>query len=165
VASQSTSGPYLSSDRRLSVKLVPKFADRGCRVVNAANPHGRNFDFLDRGRYYFFQVAPQLSSRGWVDPVPHPLLLRKSGSAGNWTRDPCICSQKLQPLDHRSGQTSALSCYKYLSYFPWCMSWIWASFHSKSAPINLQSSSSCCLACHNLWGNLAFPTEYTSIHF
>jgi hypothetical protein len=34
-------------------------------------------------------VAPQLSSRGWVDPVPDPLLLRKSGSAELW------------PLDHR----------------------------------------------------------------
>jgi hypothetical protein len=34
----------------------------------------------------FFQVAPQLYSRGWVDPVPDPLLLRKSGSAGNRTR-------------------------------------------------------------------------------
>jgi hypothetical protein len=28
----------------------------------------------------------QLYSRGWVDPVPDPLLLRKSGSAGNRTR-------------------------------------------------------------------------------
>jgi hypothetical protein len=34
----------------------------------------------------FFQVAPQLYSRGWVDPVPDPLLLRKSGSAGNRIR-------------------------------------------------------------------------------
>jgi hypothetical protein len=31
----------------------------------------------------FFQVAPQLYSRSWVDPVPDPLLLRKFGSAGN----------------------------------------------------------------------------------
>jgi len=38
-----------------------------------------------------------------VDPVPDPLLLRKSGSAGNRTRDLCICSQKLWPLDHRGG--------------------------------------------------------------
>jgi hypothetical protein len=29
------------SDRRLSAKLVPTLADRGCRVVNATNPHGR----------------------------------------------------------------------------------------------------------------------------
>jgi hypothetical protein len=30
-----------------------------------------------------------------VDPVPDPLLLRKSGRAGNRTRDLWICSQKL----------------------------------------------------------------------
>jgi hypothetical protein len=28
------------SDRRLSAKLVPTLADRGCRVVNATNPQG-----------------------------------------------------------------------------------------------------------------------------
>ena len=38
-----------------------------------------------------------------MDPVPDPLLLRKSGSAGDRTRDLCICSQKLWPLDHRGG--------------------------------------------------------------
>jgi hypothetical protein len=42
--------------------------------------------FLDQSRYFFFQVAPQLHSRGWVHPVPDPLLLRKSGSAGNRTQ-------------------------------------------------------------------------------
>ena len=36
-----------------------------------------------------------------MDPVTDPLLLRKSGSAGNRTWDLCICSQKLWPLDHR----------------------------------------------------------------
>jgi hypothetical protein len=46
----------------------------------------RILGFLDRSRYFFFQAAPQLYSRGWVDPVPDPLLLRKSGSAGNRTR-------------------------------------------------------------------------------
>jgi hypothetical protein len=35
---------------------------------------------------FFFQVAPHLYWRGWVDPVPDPLLLRKSGSAGNRTQ-------------------------------------------------------------------------------
>jgi hypothetical protein len=39
-----------------------------------------------------------------VDPVPDPLHLRKSGSAGNLTRDLCICIQELWPLDHRGGQ-------------------------------------------------------------
>jgi hypothetical protein len=46
---------------------------------------GRILDFLDRSRYFFFyQVAPQLYSRGCVDPVPDPLFF--SGSAGNRTR-------------------------------------------------------------------------------
>jgi hypothetical protein len=61
---QSASELYRPSDRRLSTKLVPTFADRGCRVVNATAPYGRILGFLDRGRYYFFQVAPQLYSRG-----------------------------------------------------------------------------------------------------
>jgi hypothetical protein len=32
---------YRPSDHRLSAKLVPTLADRGCRVVSATNPHGR----------------------------------------------------------------------------------------------------------------------------
>jgi hypothetical protein len=35
-----------------------------CCVVSATDPYGSNFDFLDRSRYFFFQVAPQLYSRG-----------------------------------------------------------------------------------------------------
>jgi hypothetical protein len=57
-------------------------------VVSVTEPYGRILGFLDRSRYYFFQVAPQLYSRGKVDPVPDPLLLRKSGSAENRTRPP-----------------------------------------------------------------------------
>jgi hypothetical protein len=75
------------NDRRLSAKLVPTLADRGYRVVSATiPPQSFNLRFLDRSRYYR-EIAPQLSSRGWVDPVPDPLLLRKkSGSAGNRTQ-------------------------------------------------------------------------------
>jgi len=47
-----------------------------------------------------------------VDPVPDPLLLRKSGSAGDRTRDLCICSQKLWPLDHRGGRGFGENDYK-----------------------------------------------------
>jgi hypothetical protein len=39
-----------------------------------------------------------------VNPVPDPLLLRKSGSARNRIRDLWICSQELWPLDHRGGR-------------------------------------------------------------
>jgi hypothetical protein len=35
------------------------------RIPTAVNP-----GFLDRSRYFFIQVAPQLPSRSWVDPVP-----------------------------------------------------------------------------------------------
>jgi hypothetical protein len=45
-------------------------------------PTALNFGFLYRNRYFSIQVAPQLSSRSWVDPVPGPILLRKSGCAG-----------------------------------------------------------------------------------
>jgi hypothetical protein len=48
--------------------------------------YGRILGFLDRSRYFFYQVAPQLYSRGWVDPVPDPLLLRISGSTESRTR-------------------------------------------------------------------------------
>jgi hypothetical protein len=57
-------------DSHLSAILVPTSADRGCRVVSATDPHGRIL-FLDGSRYYFLQVAPQLYSWGWVDPVYH----------------------------------------------------------------------------------------------
>jgi hypothetical protein len=66
----SVSELYRPGDRRLSVKLVPMFADSGCRVVSAMDRHGHIIVFLYRSRCYFFQVAPQLYSRGWVDPPP-----------------------------------------------------------------------------------------------
>jgi hypothetical protein len=62
-------------------------------MVSATDPHGRFNLFFSRPEpLLFIQVAPQLTSRGWVDPVPDPQLLRKSGSAGYRTRDLCICS-------------------------------------------------------------------------
>jgi hypothetical protein len=35
-----------------------------CSVVSATDPHSRILGLLDRIRYFFFQVAPQLYSRG-----------------------------------------------------------------------------------------------------
>jgi hypothetical protein len=51
-------------------------------VVSVKDLHGRVLGFLDRRRYFFIQVAPRVYSRGWVNPVPDPLLLRRSDSAG-----------------------------------------------------------------------------------
>jgi hypothetical protein len=64
---------------------------------------GSILGFLDRNPYFFFQVAPQLYSRGWVDPVSDPLLLRKSGSAGNRTRTSGYVARNSWLLDHRDG--------------------------------------------------------------
>jgi hypothetical protein len=83
---ESESEPYRQNDRRLSAKLMPTFADRWCCVVSTTDLYDRILGFPDRSRYFFFQVAPQLYSRGWLDPVPDPLLIRKSGSAGDRTR-------------------------------------------------------------------------------
>jgi hypothetical protein len=74
---------YQNKNKKLRVLT---FADKGCHVVSVTDPYGRILGFLDRTRYFFFQVAPQLYSRDWVDPVPDPLLLGKSGSVGNRTR-------------------------------------------------------------------------------
>jgi hypothetical protein len=65
-------------------------------VVSVTDPYGRILNFLGRSRYIFLQVAPQLYLRGSVDPVPDPLLLRQSGSAGNRTWDLWIFSQELR---------------------------------------------------------------------
>jgi hypothetical protein len=61
---ESASKLYRQSYRRLSVNLLPNFADRGCHVVSVTDPYGRILGFLDRSRYFFVQVAPQLYSRG-----------------------------------------------------------------------------------------------------
>jgi hypothetical protein len=46
------------------MKLVATFAARWCRMVSVMDPFRRILGFLDRSHYYFFQVAPQLYSRG-----------------------------------------------------------------------------------------------------
>jgi hypothetical protein len=97
---------YQLSHRLLSAKLVPNFADRSCRMVRAMDSHGRILDFLYQNRYYFFQVAPQLYSWVRVDPVPDPLLLRKSGSAGNRTRTFVSVARKSDTKPQRWSQSS-----------------------------------------------------------
>jgi hypothetical protein len=59
---ESASALYRPSDRRMSAKLVRTFVDGG--VVSVTDPHGCILGFLDRSRYFFFQAAPKLYSRG-----------------------------------------------------------------------------------------------------
>jgi hypothetical protein len=49
---ESASELYRPSDRRLSAKLSPNFADRRCHVVSVTDPYGRILGFLDRSRYF-----------------------------------------------------------------------------------------------------------------
>jgi hypothetical protein len=53
------------TNRHLSAKLVPTFADRVCHVAIVRNPYCRILGFLDQSRYFFFHVAPQ-SNLGWT---------------------------------------------------------------------------------------------------
>jgi hypothetical protein len=91
---------------RCQTLLVEGVAWSAQRILTAVN-----LGFLDRSRYFFIQLVPQSSSRGWVDRVPDPLLFRKSGRAGNRTQDLWICSQELWSLDHRGGRYSSLADY------------------------------------------------------
>jgi hypothetical protein len=50
--SESASELYRPSDRRLSAKRLPTFADKGCNVVSVTDPFGRILGFLDRSRYF-----------------------------------------------------------------------------------------------------------------
>jgi hypothetical protein len=57
--------------------LVPTFADRGMsRGQRGGTLTAINLTFLDRSRYFLFQLAPHSSSRGWVEPVADPLIFR-----------------------------------------------------------------------------------------
>jgi hypothetical protein len=49
---ESASELYRPSDRRLSAKRLPTFADRGCHVVSVTDPYGRILGFLDSSRYF-----------------------------------------------------------------------------------------------------------------
>jgi hypothetical protein len=50
--SESASELYRLSDRRLSAKWLPTFADRGYHVVSVTDLNGRILGFLDRSRYF-----------------------------------------------------------------------------------------------------------------
>jgi hypothetical protein len=50
--SESASELHRPSDRRLSAKSLPTFADRGRYVVTVTDPYGRILGFLDRSRYF-----------------------------------------------------------------------------------------------------------------
>jgi hypothetical protein len=54
---ESGSELYRLSDRRMSAKLVPTFADRECHVVSVTDPYGRILRFIDWSRYLLFSSS------------------------------------------------------------------------------------------------------------
>jgi hypothetical protein len=101
-----TSWPESTSDRSMSAKIVPSFAARGCHKISVTDLYSCILGFLERSRYFFFQVAPQLYSQGWDDSVPNPLLLRISGSAGNRTQTSGSVTRK---SDHQTTKAVPIS--------------------------------------------------------
>jgi hypothetical protein len=68
--------------------LVPTFVDRGVsRGQRNGSPMAVNLSFLDRSRYFSFKHLFIYPHKGWVNPVPDPLLLRKVAAPGiePWT--------------------------------------------------------------------------------
>jgi hypothetical protein len=61
---ESTNELYQPSNFCLSAKIVSTFVDRLCHMVSFTDPYSDILRFLDRSRYFFLQVAPQLYLRG-----------------------------------------------------------------------------------------------------
>jgi hypothetical protein len=61
----STEPPPLVSE------VSARFTDTRCHVVSVTDHFGHTsiLGLIDRILYFIFQVAPQLYSRGWVDPL------------------------------------------------------------------------------------------------
>jgi hypothetical protein len=66
---------------------MPTFVDRRVlRGQRGGSPTVVNISFLDWIRYFSFKQLLIYPHTGCVDPVPDPVSLRRSGSAGNRTR-------------------------------------------------------------------------------
>jgi hypothetical protein len=98
---QSASELYRPSDRSLSAKLVPTFADRGCHVLSTKDPYGRILGFVDRSRYFFFQVASQFVLTRLSGPRSRPTTSQKIWQRRESNPDPWICSHKLTTRPQR----------------------------------------------------------------
>jgi hypothetical protein len=93
---------YRPSDRRLSAKWVPTFADRGRHVVSATDPYCCILGFLDRSRYFSIKQLLSCSHEAeWTPFQTHYFFF--SGSAWNRTQPSGSVAKTRPPLDHRGG--------------------------------------------------------------
>jgi hypothetical protein len=77
---------YRLSYRRLSAKLVPIVADGRRRVVSTTDPHGHILGFSRSEPLLFLRSSCSIVLTRLSGPVPDPVTVRKSGSAGNRTQ-------------------------------------------------------------------------------
>jgi hypothetical protein len=111
--SESASELYRPSDRHLSAKCLPTFADRGCHMVSVTDPYGRILDFMYRSRYLFLPSSSSLVLMRLSGPRSRPTTFffwqcRESNPGLR------ICSQELWPLDHRGGHVMYVYIYIYI---------------------------------------------------
>jgi hypothetical protein len=73
----------------------------GCRVVSAADPLRSLISVFWTGAATFLSSSALFyPHKGWVDPIPDPLLSRTFGSAGNWTQNLWVSSQGVWRLQY-----------------------------------------------------------------
>jgi hypothetical protein len=89
-------------DIRLSAKLVKAFADRGCRVVTATDPHGRNLDFLDRCSV---AKAKEVNPGRDVAELSEEDMLQRSCFAGDDDDDDLLLLLYTSTLDNLGEET------------------------------------------------------------
>jgi hypothetical protein len=89
--------------------LVPTFVVRGVSHGQCGrSPTVVNLSFLDQSHYFFFQVAPHLSSQGLSGPRSKPTATQKIWQPRGSNPDLWVCSQIFWPLDHRGGHMNTV---------------------------------------------------------
>jgi hypothetical protein len=97
---------------------------RGCQEVTVTNPYGCILGFLDRSRYYFFQVAPQLTERP-------PLICEVSA---NFCEYRMLCGQHNgfpRPYSRISRPDLLLFLYSFLPEYISFDSFLWGFINGK----------------------------------
>jgi hypothetical protein len=75
---ESASDLYRPNDRRLTAKLVPTFADRGCHVVSVTDPYGRILGFLNREALRFLSSSSSVVLTRLSGPRSRPTTSQKN---------------------------------------------------------------------------------------
>jgi hypothetical protein len=78
---------YYCYTDRAAAKLSSTFADRGCHVVSVTDIYDRILGFLDRSRYFLFQVVPLIVLTKLSGPRSRPTTSQKTRTTGSVATD------------------------------------------------------------------------------